>query len=48
MYKVQIHKRVQKFLQFHSELLKPFAEKVKIIQIDPYSKFLDVKQNAVI
>ena len=44
LYQIKIHKRVDKFLQFHNFLVKDFFEKVDILRSDPYKNDLDIKK----
>ena len=44
LYQIKIHKRVDKFLQFHNFLVKDFFEKVDILKSDPYNNNLDIKK----
>lgn len=42
-YQINTHKRVEKFLSYHPDIAKRFVEKLRIMTIDPFDKFLDIK-----
>ncbi len=43
-YQIKIHKRVDKFLEFHSFIVKPFFSKMEVLRQDPLDPSLDVKK----
>ena len=43
VYKIKIHKRVDKFLEFHWFLVNDFFKKIDILSKNPRDKTLDIK-----
>ena len=43
-YQIKIHKRVDKFLEFHSHLVSPFFSKMEILKYNPFDPSVDVKK----
>ncbi len=44
MYTIRLHTRVQKFLIAHPDIALRFQDILPILEVDPYSRELDVKR----